>query len=245
MKPFRPSEGNALWFILLGIFLLGILTMMLSRSGSSVDQGGDFERLRIQASAVLGKAKAVEQAVRTMQAGGVSENDLSFEGIPGHTNPGCTADVCKVFKRAGGALAYEPPSDLWLDPAKVAMPLYGAWFVPANVCVDGVPADAGGCESDGSGATEDLVLVLPWVEESLCGAINREMGVGTGGGNPPVQSGSAWPASNATFSGSFADGEKIDDTGAILRGRRSGCFAGNAGNTPDGGYHFYHVLLAR
>lgn len=238
-------RGNALWFILLGIFLLGILTVMLSRSGSSVDQSGDVEQLRLQATEILRRAKAVEQAVRTMQANGVSENDLDFSGVPGHANAGCGSDSCKVFKSAGGAISYDSPRSVWLDGAQSAKPLYGEWFVPANVCVDGVPPDGGNCESDGSASSEDLVLFLPWIHGALCRRINTEIGIDNPGGNPPAQTGNAWLVANTSFSGSFADGEKIDAAANALRGKRSGCFAGNAGSAPDGGYHFYHVLLAR
>lgn len=241
----NDSPGNALWFILLGIFLLGILTMMLSRSGSSVDQSGDFEQNRIQISDILRQAKSIEQAVRTMQSAGVSENELSFEGIPGHANAGCAADSCKVFKGAGGAQNYKSARAVWLDPSQSAKVLYGEWFVPANICVDGVPPDAGTCESDGSAATEDLVIVLPWIRADLCRQINADLGIDNPGGNPPVETGNAWASGNASFSGGFADGEKIDDAGGVLRGKRSGCFAGKSGSTPDGGYHFYQVLLAR
>ncbi len=239
------SAGNVLWFILLGIFLLGILTMALSRSGSSVDQSGDFEHNRIQISEILRWAKGIEQAVRTMQDHGVSENLLGFDGIPGHANADCADDSCKIFKGAGGAQNYKAAREDWLDPSQSAKPLYGQWFVPANVCADGVPPDAGTCESDGSGSTEDLVLILPWVRADLCRQLNTDLGITNPGGNPPVETGNAWGVGNASFAGSFSDGEKIDDAGGVLKGKRSGCFAGKAGSVPDGGYHFYQILLAR
>ena len=72
------EKGNALWFILVAIVLLTSLTILLTRSGSSVNQSGDFERLQIQASQLLRYAKGVEEAVRTMQTRGISESDISF-----------------------------------------------------------------------------------------------------------------------------------------------------------------------
>lgn len=239
------ATGNALWFILLGVFLLGLLTMMLARSGSSVDQSGDFEQNRIQIGEILGWAKGMQQAAQTMQSAGVSENDLSFEGIPGHATASCAADSCKIFKTAGGAQIYKEPRAVWLDAGESASPLYGQWFVPANVCVDAVPPDAGNCEADAAASTEDLVLLLPWVRADLCRQINDALGIDNPGGNPPQETGSAWAGAAASYAGSFSDGNKIDDAGGVLSGKRAGCFAGKPGSVPDGGYHFYQVLIGR
>lgn len=237
------SRGNALWFVLLGLFLLGALTVFLSRSGSSVDQSGDVEQLRIMSSEIFRTAKGIEEAVRQMQARGISENDLSFDGGPaGYTD--CGRDDCKIFKSAGGGQVYKAPRSAWLDSDLSAEALYGTWFIPANVCVDGVPSGAG-CDTDSSGMSEDLVLILPWIRADLCKQINRELGIDNPSGSPPVETGDAWTAGNAKFAGTFADGAMIDDATSVLAGKRAGCFAGKPGSLPSGGYHYFHVLLRR
>ena len=236
-------SGNALWFVLLGLFLLGALTVFLSRSGSSVDQSGDVEQMRIISSEIFRSAKGIEEAVRQMQSRGVSENDISFDGGPtGYAD--CGADACKIFKSAGGGQSYQIPRDTWLDSSESAQATYGTWFIPANVCVEGVPSGAG-CHTDATGSSEDLVLILPWIRIDLCKQINRELNIDNPGGNPPVETGDAWTAGNVKFAGTFADGAAIDDTAALLTGKRSGCFTGKTGSLPDGGYHYFHVLIPR
>lgn len=239
----RTSSGNALWFVLLGLFLLGALTVFLSRSGGSVDQSGNVEQLRIMGSEIFRIAGGIEESIRRMQSAGVSENDLSFDGGPaGYAD--CGADPCKVFKAAGGGQTYKAPRTTWLDPSASAQALYGTWFLPANACVEGVPSGTG-CASDSSGSSEDLILILPWIRADLCKQINRDLKVDNPSGNPPMETGSAWSAGNVKFAGTFVDGESIDDAGAALSGKRAGCFAGKSGSVPDGGYHYFHVLIAR
>jgi hypothetical protein len=239
----NATSGNALWFVLLGLFLLGALTVFLSRSGGSVDQSGDVEQLRIMSSEIFRSATGIEEAIRQMQSRGVSENDISFDGGPSGY-PDCGADDCKIFKSAGGGQTYKPPREIWLDSAAAAESLYSTWFIPSHVCVESVPSGSG-CNTDGSGSSEDLVLILPWIRADLCKQINRDLNVDNPGGNPPMETGDAWSAGNVKFAGTFSDGSAIDDAGGALSGKRSGCFAGKSGSTPNGGYHYYQVLIAR
>ncbi|HOO82886.1 MAG TPA: hypothetical protein PK513_10340, partial [Alphaproteobacteria bacterium] len=72
------ERGNVLWFILIAVALLAALTMVLSRSGSTVDQSGDIEQQRVKASQILRTAKSIEAGIQQMRLRGVSENDMSF-----------------------------------------------------------------------------------------------------------------------------------------------------------------------
>ena len=60
----KNERGNVLWIILIAAALLGALTMVLSRGGSSVDQAGDLEQRRVQGSQVLRYANSVESAIQ-------------------------------------------------------------------------------------------------------------------------------------------------------------------------------------
>ena len=74
----KRQKGNALFFILVAIGLLGLLTVMLSRSGSSTTETGDYEQNVIVANEILSYAKNIENAVQGLLARGCSENELSF-----------------------------------------------------------------------------------------------------------------------------------------------------------------------
>src|SRR5262245_7145714 len=106
----KSQSGNALWFILIAIVLLGALTMLLTRSGSTSSQSGNVERLRITASQILRYAKGLESAVDQMKTRGVSENEISFQNsttATNYTNATCTRTDCKVFDVGGGGQDYK------------------------------------------------------------------------------------------------------------------------------------------
>ncbi len=113
-KYLRNQAGNAIWFILLAVALLGFLTALISRSGSNGNQTGDFERDRIKAAALLRYAQSVQNTVQTMMLKGVSENDLDFIAIDAATydNPNCTNTSCEVFHVEGGGIPHQSASDV-------------------------------------------------------------------------------------------------------------------------------------
>ena len=51
------QKGNALWFILVAISLLGLLTIMLSRSSSTSNETGSYEQNIIGANGILSYVK--------------------------------------------------------------------------------------------------------------------------------------------------------------------------------------------
>ena len=118
MKPQHNTErGNALFFILIAVALLAALTMVISRSGSSVDQSGDFERNNIQASKVLRYAKSIETGIQDLLLRGCSENEISFwhdsdgdgdeDGDDDYYNANSPTDhSCHVFDTSGAGLTW-------------------------------------------------------------------------------------------------------------------------------------------
>lgn len=233
----RGEHGNVIWFLLLAIALLAALTMTLSRGNDTGQQTGDVERSRIDASEVMRYASGLENTIKQMSLRGVSENDLSFENnfVSGYQNPACTDESCKLFETNGGAQSWLEPKSTWLDPSQSAQGMYGEWYITGNVCVEDLGDGSTGCDSD-STLNEEMVLFLPWITEALCRQLNNMAGIA---GDPPVETGDAWPASAPKWTGSFGDG-------AILNQPRSrtGCIEGSGANAPpNNSYTFYHVLI--
>ncbi|MCB9983582.1 MAG: hypothetical protein H6861_07940 [Rhodospirillales bacterium] len=218
----KTEKGNVLWFILIAVALLAALTMVLSRSGSTVDQSGDIEQQRIKASEVLRYAKSIETGIQQMRLRGVSENDLSFwhdsngdsteDGSDTYYNAGCTTTDCKLFDAGGAGLVFAAPPSGVNDGS--------AWtFVATNDVVD-------------VGTTRpDLLIILPVMKTSVCSQINRLTGASYAGTESDVDF--------TAFTGTFTATESID----LAAGQEAGCIDyDNAGTTEP---FFYQVLIKR
>jgi hypothetical protein len=234
------ERGNVVWFILLAIALTAALTITLSRSADKGGQTGDTERNRVQASEILRYATGLERAIDNLALQGVSESLISFENdsVAGYANANCPdkKSNCALFYTGGGS-NYMTPRKEWLDTAYKSHALFGQWFITGHTCVEDVGLGDATCNNDGND-NEDLVIFLPFVTEDLCRQINTLLNIS---GDPPVETGTAWDENNTKFTGSFGEGQILNQSG-----RRSGCFqAGNGDEPPTGSYTFYHVLLER
>lgn len=194
-KKSRHSErGNALWFILIAIVLIGLLTAVLSRSGSNVDQTGSVEQQRIKISQMMRYVKGLETAIQTMKMTGVSESDLSFTD-DGSDNANCTTNACLVFHVEGGGITPQaPPNDISTSGAD--------WKYVATNNVLNVGTDAA-----------DLILVLEDINDSYCTQINRVLDVTQGADDADVDF--------TDFDGSYSDTETIDNSGGQSAGCQS------------------------
>lgn len=191
-KKYRQSEsGNALWFILIAIVLIGLLTAVLSRSGSNVDQTGGVEQQRIKISQMLRYVKGVEAAIQTMKMNGVSESDLSFTDDRSD-NANCTSNACMVFHVEGGGLTEQaPPSGISTSGAD--------WKYVATNNVLNIGTNAA-----------DLILVLQDINDSYCTQINRVLGVTQGADDTTVDF--------TDFNGSYTNTQTIDNSGGHSAG---------------------------
>lgn len=231
---YRRESGNVLWFLLLAIALLGILTMVLSRSGSKVDQSGDVEQARIKAGQIMRYGKSIEAAIENMILNGISENDISFENSTTATdyiNANCTIQDCLLFNVEGAGLSYTAPPSGTNDGSE--------WIFTAANNV-GTTADPIGNTASITG--NDLIMLLPNASTSMCEIINRDMGVGSGGSIPADATG----ITTAEFTGAYPNTLNIidgDPTPFELDGKTAGCVTDTAAD-PDITY-FYYVLLAR
>lgn len=216
------QRGNALWFILVGVALLGALTIILSRSGSTVDQTGDFEQRSIQINRMLRYAKSIEAAVQEMRLRGVSENEISFQNTvttADYTNANCddTADRnfpdCMVFDVGGAGLSYQDAPEGINDGSE--------WIFNARNIVDGV----------GDNTKTDLIMVLTNVRDTICTQINRELDESFGGPENGVNL--------EPFAGQYLTGQTIN----FADGRRTGCLQYDNGTITAP--LFYYVLIER
>lgn len=245
-KENNPESGNALWFILLAIALLVALTLTVTRSTDNAQQNGVREQDRIQAADILRQAKGIASAIDQMRLAGIPENNIDFDNkdVAGYTNANCTAGACGVFFSSGAGLTYKAPSADWLDASQSAKPLYGQWYFYGTACVPNVGTGGGTCNSAAS--STELIVGLPWINETLCIELNRLAGVTnlTNPTRPPVLALTAYTASLDKFTGTFITDSIINGSGNEFDGKQAGCFQGAASN-PAGGYHFYQVVIAR
>ncbi len=230
----QHENGNVLWFILVAIVLLGALTAILSRGGNSVDQSGDVEQNRIKAGQILRHVKSFESAIQQMQLRGISENEISFENATtatDYTNANCSVDDCKVFD-TGGGLTYQAPPTGANDGSE--------WiFTAAN----NVGTAAGPVGTTAATTGNDLIMLLPNANASLCIWINQDLNVGTSGTLPVETTGIATTAFVGTFPGggpTILDG---DPAPFELDNKSAGCFTDLAAS-PDVTY-LYAVILER
>jgi hypothetical protein len=237
---YRREAGSALFFILIGVALFAALSYTVAQ----MLRGGNPETISEQksqlfADEILGYGRSLRQATQAVRINGCADMDLSFDNgtVGGYAHMPDVADTCKIFNEGGGGMIYALPSESWLDAAQSAKTLYGEWYFPANVCVRGIGNGTAGCESD-STDNEDILVILPYIKEQVCAAINNSLGLGT---TIPVETADGWTTANTKFTGTMADNTALDQTGVM-----AGCFAGSGANTPDANtYHFFQVLVTR
>lgn len=218
----NTQRGNALWFILIGVALLGALTMILSRGGSGVDQSGDFEQRQVKVSQMLRYAKSLEAGIQQMRLRGVSENDVSFwhdsdgngteDASDDYFNANCTTPDCHIFDVGGAGLTYTPPASGLSDATDCV-------FSSSNI-VDDIGTTA-----------PDLIMMLPQVKTSVCAHINRILGSSYSGTESGVDF--------TEFTGSYTTAQTIN----FADGQEAGC----VDYDPGGGVEplFYYVLIKR
>lgn len=218
-RKYHKESGNALWFIMLAIAMLAALTITITRSSDSVEQSGDFERHRIQASNIMRYSKGLAQTIDTMRMRGASENDISFHSDDwGHTD-----------------YQHSPPQDnqhriFHVEGAGMSLPdINGAsnWLIFGNRAVQDVET-----------AANDLVIQAE-VSKNVCMQINMMMDITNPGGAPPPDGLDAPDPYTGSFSATGGTDVIIGDDSAELAGNPAGC------REDSGSYYFYHVLIER
>lgn len=251
----HPSQsGNAFWIILLAIALLVALTITVTKSTESTEDTGTRDRNRIAANDILRQGKSIQQAVEQLRMRGIAENQINFDNpaLAGYTNTLCgdAADntddnPCKIFHTEGTGLTYKTPPAAWLETAKSGESLYGEWYFYGTACVPSIGTGDAGCS--GAVTSTDLIIGLPWIKQGVCVEINRLSGVQnlSNPTRPPLLPGTAYTAARTKFVGVFTTDSEINTATNTFLKHQAGCFEGAAGSDPDGGYHYYQVLIAR
>ncbi len=226
----KKESGNILIIILIAIFLLGSLTAMLSRSGGSSNETGDFEQQSLLISSILNYSSGIEQAVSLLRQRGCSENQISFENdILAIANPNAPLDEsCHVFSEAGAGKTYELIPDAFNNGGSSGWTFTGEnvfsaieTTCPAASCVD-------------------LAMVGVGVNEDVCLAINTKLGIVNPSGDLPEDTNIS---TGTHFQGTFTPVQAVADEagGTNIAGQKSGCFTETVTGLPV----FYRVLIPR
>lgn len=227
----ETQSGNVIFFILLGIVLLGLVTAAM-RSGGMEGSNIDSETTSISISRLKDQANAIERGITFIIQNGISETDLRFahaDAAAEYGNDPSITPQSQLFNRAGGGVEYLPPPTGVNDGSD--------WEFFGNTHLPQVGS-----------ALPDLIAVLPHLTEAACTAINRQAGYtgtptddgGASGSSDCIHSGASdrfsattqFPgiASNTTNEGSFS-----------IRPAMQGCVTCSV----DGTRHYFRVLLAR
>lgn len=240
------ERGSVIFYILIAVALLGALVFAVSQSNRGSTQQLSSEKARLYATEIIEYTNIIASAVGHLRLRGCADTQISFENdiVTGYTNAGAPADYsCHVFHESGGGVEWMNPDSDWLDTSESASLEYGVLYFNATSCIINVGTDSSVMCND-SGDDEELILFIPWIQQEICIQINNLLSIDNPSGSPPKDKNNA--LGYFKFQGAYAGGQEIGEsgtTGEELRGHRAGCFEGNT--NPDGGYHFYKVLIAR
>jgi hypothetical protein len=100
------------------------------------------------------------------------------------------------------------------------------------------------CNTDGQ-SNEEIMMLLPFVTDNICKAININLGLQKKNDPIPVNRECAYDGGK--FTGSFTDGYIIHDKKDVLPGQMFGCVRVSALDCPGTTEHnvFYFVLAPR
>lgn len=240
------EQGNILFLILIAVALFAALSYAATQSTRSSGKTGAEENTSMRASQIIQYATYVEQAVLRMRFRDVADENFCFDdanwGHNDYYHAGCDEIKNRVFSNHtdGGNIPWRIPPTGSNDGSP--------WYFPADVCIAGLGKSVEqNCDSDGTGESEDLVMILPNIDMDVCLAINKHLDIANPAGRPPQIGGTMYPAGMPKFTGSFSDGGVINSSGddpAILRFQQEGCVEGNV-SPPANTFHYFHILLPR
>lgn len=221
----RSESGNIIFFILIAIVMIGLVTAAL-RSGGLESANIDREDLSIKISQVRQNAGELERAVTLVMQNGISESAISFASPDAPSDYG-TYDAnaaAEVFNPKGGGARYRRPPSGINDGS--GWEFYGSTVLP-NV---------------GSDQT-DLVAVLPHVTKAFCDKVNAANGQTA---QQPTDTGECV---NGGAGKRFKTGvlfitaspNTMDDATFTRKPATEACVECPAGAT----YNYYHLLMGR
>lgn len=225
--PRSAESGNVIFYILIAIVLIGVVTAAMRYGGGTESANIDQEQALIHATQIRSYANDLERAVIMIVQNGTSESDIRFAHPDAPSAYGSLSDepTRQVFARNGGGVEYKlPPRAVnravpWEFYATTTFPLVG------------------------SGARGDLAAVLPNVNEAVCRQLNRLAGLPSDA-TPLDTSTCIYSGATGRFNGTYTDSSpNVIDSGSL--GSFTTPVTQACLRCDDGRYHFYHVLLGR
>ncbi len=239
LKP-RKASGNILLIVLIGIGLFAALMFFLSRDKSY--DAGAAENAALEVQQITAYAEKINGAVQNvMLQNHCLVTQISFQNttVAGYTNGANTA--CMIFDLAGGGMIFQTPPTAAVDNAAATAAgsaLAGNYYFEGNGCVNNAGT---GPTDNGSGpacaaTNADLILVMPFVTQTVCAQINQITMNST-----TIPTVTAATFDGTKFTGTYAGTYTI----GVASGTTypSGCYHTSA-SPPGTGYHFYSVLTA-
>ena len=216
------ESGNAMWFILIAIALMGGLTVMLSRSTGTSEETGDYERTQLSATKIVREAKSYELAIDQLKARGCGENEISFwhdsdgndteDGSDDYYNARSPVDrSCHLFSPEGAGLNYG-----------------AGWIFTGESRVLGLGSDA---------RTELLAVFETNIQN--CMQMNNLAGVPNDASDAPSEN-FGQTEFTGTFGTTFTDPFTIGNTSVQFEEAFQSCSKDSAD-----AYHYAHVLIQR
>lgn len=225
------ERGSILLYILLGIVLVGALTVAIRNSNNGGADNIDKEDMVLKANQVQKYGDELASAVNILLSNGLSEADIRFAHDDAPTEYGDidTDPDHQVFDPKGGKATYKQP--------------------PAGVN-DGSPWEFFGdsrIPEVGSDRAE-LIAVLPNVTEDFCKVIDSQLGFNYSVEMPTDDSNGSTPdcvmgSATDRFTGSFSDisPNLLKKTSFSRLPALQACVKCDSGGT----YNYYYVLLSR
>jgi hypothetical protein len=228
------QSGNVLFLILIAVALFAALSYAVTQSTRSGGANAENEKISLDIGRVRGHAVNLKMSIaRMLTNGGQNVDNLNFfyDGFTeDYTNPNCTNSRCEVFgAMGGGALWDKPPFTITGDD----------YIISGYSQIPGIGSDAPGDPS-----ASELILIVPYVSETTCLAINKFLGMHS---YIPTETSGCLVDKSGTdfyFKGSYGIGNVIEDTSRpeATRGKFEMCV--RCPGSPAS-YHYYEVLIAR
>ena len=230
MTKHNGESGNVIMFVFLAIALLAALSFAVSQGGRGSTDSLSSDRQRLTATEIIDYGNAVAEAVTQLRLRGTKLEDLRFSytdvsetdyGTYGHDPRN------EIFNPNGGGIIYKKPPELAMDDPSTAQ----YQFINRN----GVKGIGTTCSDK---RCSDLLMVAAGMKESVCKAVNKQLGVENPNDAPPVESDIE---GNGFFKGTFTYSETVGDDDPVLDGVKEACVY----EENEKQYTYYKVLIAR
>lgn len=231
----HSERGNALFYILLAVALLGGLSFAVTQSNRGGLDQITSEKANLVASELIEYTNTLSAAVTQLKLRGVSDSELCFDdpGWPGgvdYDHTGCDDDYNKVFHTGGAGVFLQAPSADAMDSSASPDNLWH--FTGANEIENiGNTCDGVNCV--------DLIVAVDELNQNTCIELNNKIGITNPSGVPPTDTDITLTAYQGAYSYSTSVGDEAGGTN--FKGAQAACFQ----ETGTGKYVFYKVLVAR